>query len=317
MAKGPFEPTDLRVGPPPVDDEPVGGGGNPAWVRRKRSLLGAWHTYRRSPMGMTGLVIMAVFALLAVFGPLLVDPANVNPSTAPGQPFEPPPAYLLGTDNFGRPVLALLVDGARVSLVVGFAATVMTMVIGASVGIAGGYLGGKADGVLSLLTNWFLVIPWVVLAIVLAAVLGPTLLNIIVVIGITSWAGTARLVRADTLSVKERPYVERSRALGASHWHLVTRHILPNVFPVIFANTILTVALAILAETTLSLLGLGDPTRISWGGMIDEAFSAGALSAGYWWWLIPPGVMIVLVVLAFTMCGYALDEVINPKLRSR
>jgi peptide/nickel transport system permease protein len=204
-----------------------------------------------------------------------------------------------------------------VSLVVGFAATVMTMVIGASVGIAGGYLGGKADGVLNLLTNWFLVIPWVALAIVLAAVLGPTLLNIIVVIGITSWAGTARLVRADTLSVKERPYVERSRALGAGHWHLVTRHILPNVFPVIFANTILTVALAILAETTLSLLGLGDPTRISWGGMIDEAFSAGALSAGYWWWLIPPGVMIVLVVLAFTMCGYALDEVINPKLRSR
>jgi peptide/nickel transport system permease protein len=268
-------------------------------------------------MGMAGLVIMVVFALLAVFGPLLVDPANVDPSTAPGQPFEPPPAYVLGTDNFGRPVLALLVDGARVSLVVGFAATVMTMVIGASVGIAGGYLGGKADGVLNLLTNWFLVIPWVVLAIVLAAVLGPTLLNIIVVIGITSWAGTARLVRADTLSVKERPYVERSRALGASHWHLVTRHILPNVFPVIFANTILTVALAILAETTLSLLGLGDPTRISWGGMIDEAFSAGALSAGYWWWLIPPGVMIVLVVLAFTMCGYALDEVINPKLRSR
>jgi peptide/nickel transport system permease protein len=316
MAKGAFDP-DLKAGPPPVGGEPIPSARSAAWARRKRSLLGVWHTYRRSPMGMTGLVIMVVFVLLAIFGPVLANPATVAPSPAPGQPFEPPPAYVLGTDNFGRPVLALLIDGARVSLVVGFAATVMTMVIGAGVGIAGGYLGGKADGVLNLFTNWFLVIPWVALAIVLAAVLGPTLLNIIIVIGITSWAGTARLVRADTLSVKERPYVERSRALGAGHWHLVSRHILPNVFPVIFANTILTVALAILSETTLSLLGLGDPSRVSWGTMIDEAFNAGALSAGYWWWLIPPGVMIVLVVLAFTMCGYALDEVINPKLRER
>ena len=317
MAKGSIEPTDLQAGPPPVVELSAVKGKNPAWVRRKRSLLGFWRTYRRSRMGMIGLVIMIFFILMAIFGPLFVDPADINVSTAPGQPFEEPPAYLLGTDIFGRPVLSLLIYGSRVSLIVGFAATVMTMVIGAGVGIAGGYFGGKADSLLNAFTNWFLVIPWVALAIVLAAILGPTLLNIIIVIGITSWAGTARLVRADTLSVKERPYVERARALGAGHWHLVSRHILPNVFPVIFANTVLTVALAILSETTLSLLGLGDPTRVSWGSIIDEAFSAGALTAGYWWWLIPPGVMIVLVVLAFTMCGYALDEVLNPKLRSR
>jgi peptide/nickel transport system permease protein len=317
MAKGSFEPTGLAPGPPPVDEPPSGRRGSPTWVRRRRALRGFWHAYRRSAMGLAGLAIMIAFVLLAVFGPMLIDPADIEPSTAPGEPFEPPPAYVLGTDNFGRPVLSLLVYGSRVSLIVGFAATVMTMVIGASVGIAGGYLGGKVDGLLNAFTNWFLVIPWVALAIVLAAVLGPTLLNIIVVIGITSWASTARLVRADTLSVKERPYVERSRALGAGHWHLVSRHILPNVFPVIFANTILIVALAILSETTLALLGLGDPTSVSWGSIINEAFSDGALSAGYWWWLIPPGVMIVLVVLAFTMCGYALDEVINPKLRER
>src|SRR4029453_13658265 len=116
------------------------------------------------------------------------------------------------------------------------------------------------------------VIPWIALAIVLTSILGPSLFNIILVIGITSWAATARLVPAGTLSVKERPYVERARALGASDWHLVTRHVLPNVMPVIFANTVLTVALSILAETTLSLLGLGDPTKISWGGIINSAF---------------------------------------------
>jgi peptide/nickel transport system permease protein len=124
-------------------------------------------------------------------------------------------------------------------------------------------------------------------------------------------------VRAQALSVKTRPYVERSRALGASNWHLITRHILPNVGPLIFANTILTVAIAILSETTLSFLGLGDPLAVSWGTMLDFAFSAGAATTGQWWWLLPPGLAIVLVVLAFTMCGFALDEILNPKLRER
>jgi peptide/nickel transport system permease protein len=151
----------------------------------------------------------------------------------------------------------------------------------------------------------------------MASILGPTLFNIILVIGITSWAGTARLVRAQALSVKERSYVERARALGSGNWHLVTRHILPNVFPVIFANTILTVALSILSETTLSLLGLGAPNSVSWGIIIEEAFQNGALTAGWWWWLVPPGIAIVLLVLAFVMCGYAFDEMINPKLRER
>jgi peptide/nickel transport system permease protein len=151
----------------------------------------------------------------------------------------------------------------------------------------------------------------------MASILGPTLFNIVLVIGITSWAATARLVRAQALTVKERPYVERARALGSSEWHLISRHILPNVMPVIFANTILTVALSILAETTLSLLGLGDPNSVSWGLIIDEAFNAGALSIGAWWWIIPPGLCIVILVLGFTMCGYALDEILNPRLRGR
>jgi peptide/nickel transport system permease protein len=288
------------------------------WARRRRAFVGFWRVFRQSRMGMVGLLMLVVFVLVALAAPLIVAPEDLKVATAPGLPLQPPSLeFPLGTDDFGRSVLDLVIYGSRISLLVGFAATVMTMVVGAAVGITGGYYGGRTDSILNAFTNWFLVIPWIPLAIVLASILGQSLFNTVLVIGITSWAGTARLVRADTLSVKQRPYVERARALGASNWHLVTRHILPNVMPVIFANTVLTVALSILAETTLALLGLGDPFTISWGIIIFDAFDAGALSAGLWWWLIPPGVCICLVTLAFTMCGYALDEVLNPKLRGR
>jgi peptide/nickel transport system permease protein len=290
-----------------------------AWLRRRRAFAANWAIFRRNRQGMVGLVVLSFFVLLAIVGPMLIDPARVDPATATGPILHPPtPGYPLGTDNFGRSVLDLLIVGARISLLVGFAATLGAMLIGASVGITAGYYGGtKIDTALNAVTNWFLVLPWIVLAIVLASILGPTLFNIILVIAITSWAGTARLVRAQALTVRERPYVERARALGSGNWHLVTRHILPNVFPVLFANAILTVALSILSETTLSILGLGDPNSISWGTIIEEAFTHGAMTAGYWWWLIPPGVAIVMVTLSFTMVGYALDEILNPKLRSR
>jgi peptide/nickel transport system permease protein len=185
------------------------------------------------------------------------------------------------------------------------------------VGITAGYWGRWAESVLMRLTDWFLVIPFLPLAIVMASILGQSLLIIVLVIGVTSWPSTARIVRAQVLSVKERPYVERARALGASHWHLATRHILPNVAPVLFANTVLLVAIAILSETALSFLGLGDPLSTSWGTILQDAIGGQAAFSGNWWWLVPPGVCIVLVVLAFTMCGYALDEILNPRLRSR
>jgi peptide/nickel transport system permease protein len=289
-----------------------------ARARRRRAFAGYWATYRGNTQGMVGLGILVVFLLLALFAPLIVDPIQISVIDAPGIPFDPPSLqHWLGTDYFGRDVLSLVIYGARISLLVGLVATIGTMLLGSAVGIVGGYYGGRVDIVLNAVTNWFLVLPWIVLAIVLASILGPSLVTIIFVIAITSWAGTARLVRAQALTVKERPYVERARALGGGGWHMVTRHILPNVFPVIFANTVLTVALSILSETTLALLGLGDPNSVSWGTIIEEAFNASALTAGYWWWLIPPGVAIVLVTLSFTMCGYALDEILNPRLRQR
>ena len=160
-------------------------------------------------MGMIGLVLLVVFVLLALAAPLLVSPEDLKVGSSPGVPFEPPSAeFPLGTDDFGRSVLDLVLYGSRISLLVGFAATVVTMVVGTAVGISGGYYGGRVDTAMNAFTNWFLVIPWIPLAIVLASILGRSLFNTILVIGITSWAGTARLVRADTLSVKERPYVE-------------------------------------------------------------------------------------------------------------
>ena len=290
-----------------------------AWTRRRRAVAGYWTTYRHNGQGMVGLAILIFFVLVAIVGPLVIDPAQLDPSQAPGLPLQPPSlGYPLGTDNFGRSVLALVIEGARISLLVGSAATIGAMTIGAVVGISAGYFAGtRVDAVLNAVTNWFLVLPWLVLAIVLSTIWGGGLTNVIVVIAITSWASTARLVRAQALTVRERTYVERAKALGAGHRRVVVNHILPNVFPVLFANTVLMVALAILSETTLSILGLGDPTAISWGRIIQEAFEAGAMTAGYWWWLVPPGIAIVLVTLSFTMCGYALDEILNPKLRDR
>lgn len=289
------------------------------WERRRTSLARGWNVYRHNLRGMVGLAVLVLFGVVAVVAPILVSPDDVDPAAATGTPNSPPSAgYPLGTDSFGRSVLALLIVGTRVSLTVGIMATVGAVVLGAGMGLVSGYYGGTTvDRVLSALIDWFLVIPWLVLAIVMAAILGPTLLNVIIVIAVTSWALTARIVRAQTLSVRELPYIERARALGASDSSIMVRHVLPNVFPVIFAQAVLTVAIAILSETTLSILGLGDPTTISWGRTIEEAFNGGAMTNGYWWWIVPPGIAVICVTLAFTLCGYALEETLDPRLRAR
>ncbi|NLN59096.1 MAG: ABC transporter permease, partial [Deltaproteobacteria bacterium] len=191
------------------------------------------------------------------------------------------------------------------------------MVIGTVIGIVSGYSGKVIDNVLMRITDFFLVIPWLPLMMVLAAILGTSIWNIIVVIGVTSWAGTARVVRSQTLSVRENQFVERTVSIGAGSGHIMLHHILPNVFPLVFANTILIAAAAITSETTLSFLGLGDPAHASWGMMLHYAFETGATSTGAWWYFLPPGLCVVAVVLAFTLMGYAFDEILNPKLKER
>lgn len=286
--------------------------------RRRDGRSRAWKLFRRSRTGMAGLGVLVFFVLVALLAPLIAAESGLSVTQADGPILAPPSSeYWLGTDANGRSVLTLLIWGARISLFVGLMATLISVLIGTVVGLTSGYFGRWVGAVLFRLTEWFLVIPFLPLAIVLATVLGRSLLNIVIVIGVTSWPGTALLIRSQVLSIKERPYVERSRALGAGHRHLLRKHLLPNVVPIVFANTTLAVAVAILSETTLSFLGLGDPTRVSWGSMLDDAYSIGAITTGSWWYFVPPGVCVVLVVLAFTLVGQALEEVLNPKLRDQ
>jgi peptide/nickel transport system permease protein len=231
---------------------------------------------------------------------------------------QPPNAqHILGTDDMGRDVLANLISGGRISLLIGILATLISMIIGTFIGISSGYFGKGIDNFFMRLTDFFLVIPWLPLMMVLAAILGTNIWNIIFVIGLTSWAGAARVVRSQTLSIKERQFIERTVSIGASHKHIMIKHILPNVFPLIFANTVLVASVAIVSETTLSFLGLGDPSMASWGMMLHYAFESGAASVGAYWFYLPPGICVVAVVLSFTLMGYAFDEILNPKLRGR
>jgi len=283
-------------------------------ARRRASRSRSWRSFRSNRSGMVGLVVLLAFVVVAILAPVLFPPSTISVTQATGEPMSPPTAgFPLGTDESGRSILALIVWGARISLVVGLAATVMSMLIGTVMGIMSGYFGGGLGLVLNRFTDWFLVIPFLPLAIVLATVLGASLINIIVVIGITSWPGTARLVRSQTLSIGGRPYLERARALGAGNIHLMRRHILPNVMPLVLANTTLMVALAILSETTLSFLGLGDPLSPSWGSILDGAFTSGAMTVGAWWYVLPPGLCVVAVVLAFTLIGRALEDIADPR----
>jgi peptide/nickel transport system permease protein len=290
-----------------------------AWTRRRRALAGAWGEYRKHRPGMIGLTILALAVTMALAAPLLADADGLRGVNTTQNPTwaHPSSEFPLGTDHLGRSVLTQFIWGSRISLLVGLAATLLAIVIGSIVGITAGYFGGRFGGVLMRLTEWFLVIPFLPLAVALAAVLGPSITNIILVIGVTSWPSTARLIRAQVLTLKERLYVDRSRALGASDRHVMARHILPNVSSLILANLTLTVPIAILSETTLSFLGLGDPTRASWGKMLQEGFEAGALTLQAWWYYVPPGLGIMLVVLAFTLVGQALEEILDPRLRDQ
>lgn len=287
-------------------------------ARRREAAGRTWVQFKSHKSGVVGLVVLAVFGFLAIAAPLWISSQDLSLVEATGLPLERPSSqFILGTDEYGRSVFTLLVYGSRVSLWVGLLATIISMLLGTLIGIASGYFEGWTGSILFRLTEWFLVIPFLPLALVLATLLGGSLLTVGLVIGITSWPGTALLIRAQTLSIKNRPYMERARVLGAGHWHQMSRHVLPNVMPMVFANTTLTVAGAILSETTLSFLGFGDPTRVSWGTMLDSAFSNGALTLGAWWFIFPPGICVVLVVLSFTMVGQALEEVFNPRLRDR
>jgi peptide/nickel transport system permease protein len=299
-------------------------------LRRKTREI--WGIYRQSRMGMIGLVLLVAFVVLAVFAPWVMWvlthiagwPSVYGPfdEVAPiGLGLPQSEDHWLGTDARGYDILARTIYGSRVSLLIGFVATIVSMGLGTIVGLFSGFWGGWRDEVLMRITDVFLVLPWLALMIVLATLLpgGPSVTKVVFVIGITGWSGTARLVRAQVMSLKSRTFVERARSAGAGDNYIVRKHIFPNVFPLVFANSVLTVALSILSESTLSFIRLGpDPTKVvTWGNMLEDAMNGNAFLNGLYLWFIVPGICIVMVVLAFTLIGYALDEIFNPRLRRR
>ena len=303
------------------------------WERFRRFL----GILRESRLGMAGLVILIAFTVMALTAPLLTSTGllrspdqslcgtdfhacrTTDPELAN---FKPPNGQVwLGTDHLGRDIFSRLWWGTQFTVIIGFMASVVSMGLGTFVGMISGYYGGWVDEALMRITDFFLVLPTLVLALILAGLLartgGGSIWTTVFVIGISLWASTSRLVRSQVLSLKQRQFVERARAVGAGSTRIVWRHLFPNAFSLVFAEAILTIAVAILTESFLSFLHLGPPDATTWGKIIDEAFSHNVLILRLYWWIFAPGFLIVIVVMGFTLLGYALDEIFNPRLRRR
>lgn len=284
------------------------------WVYR-RKLGDFWRLFRRSTLGKIGLVIVLSFVTVAIAAPWI---APYDPFAFVGDPFlKPSPSHILGTDQVGRDIFSRVIYGTRISLLVGLLASAMTIGLGTVIGLVSGYLGGSVDNLLMRVTDLFIILPALPLMLIMASMLGKGIMNIIIVISVIGWTATARMVRSQTLSLKERPFTEASRAIGSTDLHTIGRHIVPNVFPLVFANGMIAIVDAILSEAGLSFLGFGDPSSPSWGMVLYFADRAGATVNGYWWYIVPPGICIMLLVMGFALISYSTDQILNPRLRRR
>ena len=252
-----------------------------------------------------GLVLFLSFLLAAIFSPF-ISPCD------PWDRFEPylPPDqdHILGTNDLGQDILSELIYGSRVSLIVGFGAALMATTIGSSIGLLAGYFKGMADEILMGITDIFLMIPQIPLIIVLAAFLRPSFWLIALLMGSLWWTSTARVVRSKALQIREMGYVQSKRSLGFSHLHIIVSDVLPNLSQVVMPKFLLSIASAMIAESSISFLGLGDPSMKSWGMMINFAFSRGGFINGYWWWYMAPGLCITIFVLSIVLIGSFLEE---------
>ncbi|HEY4022197.1 MAG TPA: dipeptide/oligopeptide/nickel ABC transporter permease/ATP-binding protein [Pseudonocardiaceae bacterium] len=269
----------------------------------------------RSPKILTGLIIVAFFVLLAVFGPLLVrtDPSQVSNDALQA----PSLAHWFGTTQTGQDILAQVVDGARNSMIVGFVAGALSTVLSVLVGVTAGYLGRVWDESLSVVSNVFLVIPTLPLTVIVAAYLPHTgQVGLIIVIALTGWAWGARVLRAQTLSLRKRDFVEAARASGQGSLRIITSEILPNQTAIIAAAFLGNVVSAILTEAGLAFLGLTDLTQWSWGGILYWAQNGNVLLSGAWWWFVPAGLCIALLGAGLSLVNFGIDEFVNPRLRA-
>ena len=305
----------------------LGHRGDPSILREKllndlKRLESFLRILFKNRLALAGLVIILVFFALSALAPVLV---GAYPTPVQGSATLQPPsdAHRLGTDYQGRDILTLLLYGGRISLLIGFSASAVAMILGTLVGLVGGYYGRITDQVLARATDFFLVIPWLPFAIVLSLVLGPSLQTTIIAIAVASWPTTARVIRSQVLTVKERLFIERARAAGAGTPYIIWKHVLPNVMPLVWAEAVLTISNAVFTEAFLSFFGLGPPpgsgATVSWGTMVNQAYTSLALISNppMWWYFLPPGLAITLVVLGFAMVGFGLEDVVNPRLRRR
>ena len=282
---------------------------------RIKDFIGFWDQFKKNRAAVLGVIIIGFMVLIAVFVPWI----------APYDPFEmqigreyrlvkPSIEHLLGTDRFGRDVFSRLLWGSRVSLFIGFIAASIAAVIGISLGAIAGYYGGSTDNAIMRFVDVFLTTPTFFLILMVAAMFGNSIWHVMVIIGLTSWPGTTRQIRAQFLTLKERPFVEAARSLGASDRHIIFKEILPNgVFPAIVSMSF-RVGGAILTEAGLSFLGLGDPNQVSWGWMLNDALQSFLIA---WWLPVFPGLIITVIVIAFNLIGDGLNDALNPRLKER
>lgn len=285
---------------------------------RRGFLIEQLRTVGQDPLALTGFVILAFFVLVGVFAPYL---APYDPKAMLNRPdgtlaFLDPPSgrHWLGTTDLGRDVLSQIIVGTRVALVVGFLAALLVTVIGTLIGLVAGYYRRWVDDLLMRLVDVAYSIPFEPFAIVLVGLLQPSIWTIIVAISLLTWRAPARVIRAQVLSVAQRPFVKAARVAGASDLRIMLVHIAPNILPLTFVYMTIEFGIAIVAEASVSFLGFGDPQVESWGKTLHLAFLTGAIRKA-WWWAIPPGLCITLIVLSVFFISRAYEEVINPRLR--
>ena len=265
----------------------------------------------RNPGGMIGIAILSIAVIIALFGPLLFP---TSPWRMVQRPFLPPftlSGFPLGTDALGRDVMAGIIYGARVSLLVGLISTLAALAIGIPLGAVAGYFGGKIDDALMRFTEFFQTVPSFALAIVLVAIMQPSIVSIVAAIAIVSWPPVARLVRGEVLSLRTREYVQAAVVTGQTNWWIIWREILPNALSPVIVLASLMVATAILLESSLSFLGLGDPNLMSWGYMVGAGRT---VIRQAWWITVFPGIAILVSVLALNLIGEGLNDALNPRL---
>lgn len=276
-------------------------------------LRGAWKLVTTNSKVMVGASIVAFFVLVAIFGPLLI---HQNPQKFTLNLLAPPSsAHWLGTNQGGQDIFSQMVVGTRISVFWAFLTGFLVLVISITVGLLSGYVGGIVDDILSLLTSVFLVIPGLPLAIVATQYFARSELTIALIVALTNWPWGARVIRAQTLSMRNREFVTAARAGGERVWRVIFFEILPNQLSIVAASFITTTIQVLLALAGLEFLGFGDSLTVSWGTILNGAFSQSALLVGAWWWFAPPGLCIALLGAGLALMNFGIDEIADPRLR--